>query len=225
MGKWHVARPATVTTQPTCNEATDSFSPGNVAMMTDGDWDLASIASTTKFPWGVAPLPAGPDGVVSATNGLGINIYAHSEHLPAAELLWAWLTNKSTETLMSDDGYIWGSMPSVDSGYVSYRAKKGVDAAPFLNEQKGKTFLLGEAPNAETVYTQMETELNLVFLNKVPVCSGVSSAVSEANSASAARELDAVVSLATSATTVTSSLGLGVVEPGRKFGPGIAKCV
>jgi multiple sugar transport system substrate-binding protein len=181
--KWHVAPPATVTTQPTYNEATDSFSPGNVAMMTDGDWDLASIASTTKFPWGVAPLPAGPDGVVSATNGLGINIYAHSKHLPAAELLWAWLTNKATETLMSDDGYIWGSMPTVDSGYVGFWAKKGVDVSPFLTEQKGKTFLLGEAPNAQTAYTQMETELNLVFLNKVSVNSGLSTAVSEANSA------------------------------------------
>ena len=181
--KWHVAPPATVTTQPTYTESTDSFSPGNVAMMTDGDWDLASIASTTKFPWGVAPLPAGPDGVVSATNGLGINIYAHSKHLPAAELLWAWLTNKATETLMSNDGYIWGSMPSVDSGYVAYWAKKGVDVAPFLKEQKGKTFILGEAPNAQTAYTQMETELNLVFLNKETVNPGVSTAVSEANSA------------------------------------------
>jgi multiple sugar transport system substrate-binding protein len=181
--KWHVAPPATVTTQPTYVEATDSFSPGNVAMMTDGDWDLASIASTTKFPWGVAPLPAGPAGRVSATNGLGINIYAHSKNLPAAELLWAWLTNKSTETLMSSEGYIWGSMPSVDPLYVKSWAKKGVDVTPFLNEQKGKTFLLGEAPNAQTAYTTMETELNLVFLNKVPVASGVSAAVSQANSA------------------------------------------
>ena len=91
--------------------------------------------------------------MVSATNGLGINIYAHSKHLPAAELLWAWLTNKATETLMSNDGYIWGSMPSVDSGYVGYWAKKGVDVAPFLKEQKGKTFILGEAPNADRLHS------------------------------------------------------------------------
>jgi multiple sugar transport system substrate-binding protein len=74
-------------------------------------------------------------------------------------------------------------MPTVDSGYVGFWAKKGVDVAPFLTEQKGKTFLLGEAPNAQTAYTQMETELNLVFLNKVSVNSGISTAVSEANSA------------------------------------------
>ena len=57
------------------------------------------------------------------------------------------------------------------------------DVAPFLTEQKGKTFLLGEAPNAQTAYTQMETELNVVFFGELIVNSGISTAVSEANSA------------------------------------------
>ena len=182
--KWHVAPPATVTTQTTYDEDTDSFAPGKVAMMTDGDWDLASIASVTKFPWSVAELPAGPDGVVSATNGLGINISAHTKHRAAAELLWAWLTNGQTESLMSKEGYIWGTMPSVDPLFVQYWAKKGVNVSAFLDEQKGKTFLLGpEVPNSEAAYTTMETELNLVFLNKVPVASGVKAAVQQANGA------------------------------------------
>jgi multiple sugar transport system substrate-binding protein len=184
--KWHVSPPATVTTQSTYDADTASFAPGKVAMMTDGDWDLASVASVTNFPWGVGYFPAGPDGIDSATNGLGININAHisGSTLAAAELLWAWLTNSQTETLMSKEGYIWGSMPSVDPLYVQYWAKKGVDVAPFLQEQKGKTFLLGpEVPNAEAASTPLDTELNLVFLNKVSVSSGVKSAVEQANSA------------------------------------------
>jgi multiple sugar transport system substrate-binding protein len=181
--KWHVAPPATVTTQPTYTASTDSFSPGKVAMYLDGDWDLASIVSTTKFPWGIAELPAGPDGVVSATNGLGVNVYAHSKHRAAADLLWAWLTSPQTEALMSKEGYIWGSMPSVDPLFVQYWAKKGVNVTPFLDEQKGKTFILGEAPNVGAALTPLQTELNLVFLNKVSPTSGVPTAVQEANSA------------------------------------------
>jgi DNA-binding IclR family transcriptional regulator len=52
---------------------------------------------------------------------------------------------------------------------IGHRKRAYGTALAFLKEQKGKTLVLGEAPNAETAYTQMETELNLVFLNKVPV--------------------------------------------------------
>ena len=94
------------------------------------------------------------------TNGLGINISAHTKHAQAAGLLWVWLTNQYTEKIMSMDGYIWGSMQ------------------PLLDEQHGRTVLDAEAPNYGGGSTAKETELDLLFGNKVPLT--VYTAVKEA---------------------------------------------
>jgi multiple sugar transport system substrate-binding protein len=179
--KWHVSPPATVTTQTTFVPLTSLFAPGKVAMYTTGDWNIEPISTSVTFPWGIAPLPSGPAGRVSVTNGLGINISAHTQHPEAAGLLWAWLINKNTESLMSSEGYIWGSMPSVDQLFVDYWAKKGVDVSPYLNEQTGKTVTEPEAPNFSQASTVMWNELNLMFLNQIPVQEGVDTAEKEAN--------------------------------------------
>ena len=41
--KWHVAPPATVSTDPTCTQVSNLFAPGKVAMFTTGDWNLRPI--------------------------------------------------------------------------------------------------------------------------------------------------------------------------------------
>ncbi|MCU1495231.1 MAG: extracellular solute-binding protein family 1 [Acidimicrobiaceae bacterium] len=181
--KWHVAPPATVTASPTYNAVTDSFASGKVAMYMDGDWDLSTIASSVKFPWGIAPLPSGPKGRVSVTNGLGINVYSHTKNPQAAGLLWAWLTNKSTQSLMSSEGYVWGSMPSVDSLFVKYWSGKGLNVSPFLEEEKGRTVLGVEALNFAPAWSAASAELNLVFLKNVPVKTGVYASVQAGNAA------------------------------------------
>lgn len=181
--KWHVAPPATLSTQPTFTQLTDLFAPGKLAMYQTGDWNLNPISTSVKFPWGIAPLPAGPAGRASVTNGLGINISAHTKHPRSAGLLWAWLMGPYTQKLMSSQGYIWGSMPSVDPLFVKYWASKGQNVSPFLNEQKGRTLTLAEAANYGAASTAKNTELDLLFLNKAPVKTAVYASAQQANAA------------------------------------------
>lgn len=181
--KWHVAPPATESTLPTFTQTTTLFLPQKVAMYYTGDFNLYEL-KTAKFPWGVAPMPAGPHGTATVTNSLGVMVNAHTSHPQQAALLWQWLINRKTESIMSQDGYIWGSMPSVDPLYVNYWRKAGVDVTPYLKAIHGKTITLGFINNDNAVTTAETNELNLLFLNRVPVSTALSETVQRMNSLS-----------------------------------------
>ena len=178
--KWHVAPPASETTLPTFAETTSAFLPQKVAMSYCGDYDLYTLA-TAKFPWGIAPLPSGPDGAATVANSLGVMVNSHTAHPQQAALLWAWLINHQSESILSHDGYIWGSMPSVDPLFVKYWQRKGVDVTPYLDGIHGKTINLGFITNANAVITAEANEINLLFLNRAPVDEALRTTVENMN--------------------------------------------
>ena len=101
--KYHVAPPASEygsNGAASTNQDVTLFSAGKVAMDVEGDWFTDTIYSSAKFPFGVLPIPTGPDGRWSFTNGLIDAINVHSPNQTAAWELEQWLGSATSEQIM-----------------------------------------------------------------------------------------------------------------------------
>ncbi len=64
--------------------ALDQFTSGNVATAIDGPWNLINTNSSADFEVGIAPVPAGPDGQTTVTEGSGFGIAQSCKNPDAA---------------------------------------------------------------------------------------------------------------------------------------------
>ena len=184
--KYHVAPPASEYgangAAPT-NEDVTLFARGKTAMAVEGDWFTDTIASTAKFKFGVLPIPTGPDGRWSFTNGLIDAINVHSPSQAAAWQLERWLGSPASESLMGSGGYVWPGIASLDSLFLNYWKKKGVDVSPFLEEAENATHVetLPVAGQAGQVITSLATDLGPAWLGSESVAAAMTRAAQDAN--------------------------------------------
>ena len=183
--KWHVAAPASEYgangTAPT-NQDVTLFARGKVAMDFEGDWFTDTIHSTATFPFGVLPVPTGPDGRWSFTNGLIDAINVHSPNQAAAWELEQWLGSPTSEDIMGSGGYIWPGIGALDNTFLDYWKAKGVDVSPFLQEaEAGKVETLPVAPEAGQVIVTLGNDLGPAWLGTEPVAKAMSQATTDAN--------------------------------------------
>ena len=186
--KYHVAPPASEygsnAAAPT-NQDVTLFSAGKVAMDVEGDWFTDTIASSAKFSFGVLPIPSGPDGRWSFTNGLIDAINVHTPNQAAAWELEQWLGSTTSESMMGSGGYVWPGIASIDGTFLNYWKAKGVDVSPFLDEAENSANLetLPVAPQAGQVITSLSQDLGPAWLGDEPVAQAVATATKDANQA------------------------------------------
>ena len=128
MYKWHVALPgAALGTDAAAdtNEDVQNFAKGKVAMIEAGDWITSGLPSEVKFPVGVLPFPAGPDGNWTVLNGLIDSINTHSPNQQAAWELEQWLGSPASEKILGGGGYIWPGIPSLDPLFLQLLEEQG----------------------------------------------------------------------------------------------------
>jgi len=184
--KYHVAPPASEfgsnAAAPT-NEDVSLFTAGKVAMDVEGDWFTDSIASAAKFKFGVLPIPTGPDGRWSFTNGLIDAVNVHSPNQQAAWELEEWLGSPKSESIMGSGGYVWPGIASLDTLFLNYWKAKGVDVSPFLEEAEnsGNVETLPVAPEAGQVITTLSTDLGPAWLGSESVAKAVANATKDAD--------------------------------------------
>jgi multiple sugar transport system substrate-binding protein len=189
MYKWHVALPGSeLGSNAEANNSQDinAFTRGQTAMLEYGDWGTSTIgpaAQAAHFKVGVIPLPAGPDGRVSVTNGLFDGVNAHTPNFQAAWELEQWLFSPTSERILGAGGFIWPGIKSLDPLFLSYWKAHGIDLTPFLDEQHGKTIPYPLAVGAFDALTSMGRDLGPVFLNSGGASSALKSAASDANAA------------------------------------------
>jgi multiple sugar transport system substrate-binding protein len=184
--KYHVAPPSSEYGSDgtaATNQDVTLFSAGKVAMDVEGDWFTDTIASSAKFPFGVLPIPTGPDGRWSFTNGLIDAINVHSPNQTAAWELEQWLGSDTSESLMGSGGYIWPGIASADSTFLDYWKAKGVDVSPFLEEAQNSANVetLPVAPEAGQVITSLGQDLGPAWLGQESVAAAVSTAAKDAD--------------------------------------------
>jgi multiple sugar transport system substrate-binding protein len=184
--KYHVAPPASEygsNGAASTNQDVSLFTAGKVAMDVEGDWFTDTIASAAKFSFGVLPIPTGPDGRWSFTNGLIDAINVHSPNQTAAWELEQWLGSPTSESIMGSGGYIWPGIASLDTTFLDYWKAKGVDVSPFLEEAENSSHVetLPVAPQAGQVITSLAADLGPAWLGDEPVASAVATATRDAD--------------------------------------------
>lgn len=78
------------------------------AMIFDGPWSLPRYEETLKdFNWGIAPLPAGPDGKATNTGGEFLTIFKQSKHPQEAWKFIKWIIEPENQAFWSmKSGYL-----------------------------------------------------------------------------------------------------------------------
>jgi len=184
--KYHVAPPASEYgsngAAPT-NEDVTLFARGKTAMAVEGDWFTDTIASTAKFKFGVLPIPTGPDGRWSFTNGLIDAINVHSPDQAAAWQLERWLGSPASESIMGSGGYVWPGIASLDGLFLNYWKKKGVDVGPFLAEAEDASHVetLPVSGQVGQVITTLSTDLGPAWLGSQSVAAAMARAARDAD--------------------------------------------
>ena len=86
----HVAPPAS-DTNGNGDFSRNQFLQGRMALFQSGTYNLASIADQSRFRWGVVPMPIGPVGRVSVTNGIAAAGNSATKHPDAVRQVLAWM--------------------------------------------------------------------------------------------------------------------------------------
>jgi multiple sugar transport system substrate-binding protein len=132
----HVAPPAS-DTNDNGDFSRDQFLSGRMALFQSGTYNLATVARDARFHWGVAPLPTGPKGRVSVTNGIAAAGNSASRHPDAVRKALAWLGNKEGNEYLARRGTAIPAALSAQQAYFGYWAAKGVDVTPFFTVLNG----------------------------------------------------------------------------------------
>ncbi len=184
MYKWHVAAPgAALGADAAANNTEDQqlFAKGKVAMIENGDWITSGLPAEVKFPVGVLPFPAGPQGSWTVLNGLIDSINAHSPNQQAAWELEQWLGSPASERILGAGGYVWPGIPSLDPLFLRYWQGQGINMQPFLTEARWNVVYWPVPPGMNTAQTDIANQLAPAYLSGKNVAAAVAAAARQAN--------------------------------------------
>jgi multiple sugar transport system substrate-binding protein len=178
----HVVVPATQSgPNANGNNLLQMFDQGQVAMWEAGDWNTTSVKTSTTFPVGVIPLPAGPDGRVSIFNGLIDGLNSHTRYPKQAWELEQWLGSARSQAIMGSGGYIWPAIRSLDPLFLKHWQKEGINMSAFLTEAHGKVANFPNSPGIGDALTQIFTALGPAWLGTTSVPSALQTAQTNAD--------------------------------------------
>ena len=180
--KWHVSPPASETNNAS-NIAEQMFARGQAAIIETGSWNISFIASQTNFPFGIAELPAGPQGRVSVFNGLADAISAKTQHPQEAWELFKWLASPESEQIVGNNGTVWPGIQSADQNFAQYWQQKNLDVSAFLKEAQGTTVSFPVTPGFNEAFTKINDIFNQMYLGQLPVQQATDSAVQQGDAA------------------------------------------
>jgi multiple sugar transport system substrate-binding protein len=178
----HVVVPATQSgPNANGNNLLQMFDQGQAAMWEAGDWNTTSVKTSTTFPVGVIPLPAGPDGRVSIFNGLIDGLNSHTRYPKQAWELEQWLGSARSQAIMGSGGYIWPAIRSLDPLFLKHWQKEGINMSAFLTEAHGKVANFPNSPGIGDALTQIFTALGPAWLGTTSVPSALQTAQTNAD--------------------------------------------
>lgn len=143
------------------------FSAGKVAIVPDGSWMISSYRDTTKFDFGLAPLPKGPEGRKSMFNGLADSIWSSSQHKAEA---WKWvkyLGSSDCQMIVGKAGVVFPARPEADKAAEAAHLAKGLDVSAFtLLAKPETTFAFPISDNGSEISTILKSAVENVLLDK-----------------------------------------------------------
>ena len=154
------------------------------AMGITGSWMAGYYLGTTvKQRYAFAPLPIGPAGRKSATNGLSDAIYAGTRHKEEA---WQWvkfLASSECQDLIASKAVVFPAIRSSSDRALAAFTAKGQDVSVFVAQAKapGGTFLLPITENSARVAELVQGAMEAVWLGHKDAAAALTAANAEVN--------------------------------------------
>lgn len=177
----HRVAPPAASTNEHADFSRDQFTSGNMALFQSGLYNLSPIASTADFDWGVARMPAGPDGRVSVTNGIVAAGNAATPHRDDTAKVLAWLGSSDGARHIGAQGAAVPAVIGAQQVYFDYWEGEGVDVSPFFDViDDGPTIA---APTGIYGRTQsvIEPTFDDMFAGRLSVADALTKAQTDAN--------------------------------------------
>lgn len=99
--QYHVSPTVSVAEQ---SNVSFMWQAGNIGMVVDGPWDLINAKSNAKFPFGIAPIPAQPQGQTTVVAGSGFGISTTCQYPDDAWKAISVLTGPDAEQYLASTG-------------------------------------------------------------------------------------------------------------------------
>jgi multiple sugar transport system substrate-binding protein len=178
----HVA-PSAADTNMNGDFSRDQFLQGKMALFQSGVYNLANVSEGARFDWGVAPLPAGPAGAISAVDGIVAAGSTFSNHPEATARVLKWLGSARGSSFIGANGSASPAVLAAQNDYTRYWAAKSVDIAPFYDVLANGTAPAPKGAGWPAADNAMRPILQEVFLGRMPVTEGIRAAQDAANQA------------------------------------------
>lgn len=182
INKYHVA-PSAADTNENGDFSLGQFTQGRMALFQSGSYNLANIEQGAAFKWGIAPLPAGPKGAISVTNGVVAAANAHSSHPDAVRKVLAWLGSTEGSRAIGANGSASPAVIGAQQTYLDYWKRQGVDVSPLEDVLGNGTVQAPQGANWQAAQDAFGPVFEEVFLGRVPVPAGLGQAQDAANKA------------------------------------------
>lgn len=182
INKYHVA-PSAADTNQNGDFSLNQFTQGKMALFQSGSYNLANIKQGAGFKWGVAPLPAGPKGAISVTNGVIAAANAHSKHPDAVKKVLEWLGSTKGSNAIGANGSASPAVIGAQQTYLDYWKAQGVDVSPLYDVLKNGSVQAPQGANWQAAQDAFGPIFEEIFLGRTPVPAGLSEAQAAANKA------------------------------------------
>lgn len=118
---------------------------------------------------GLALIPRGPAGRISANNAVGVAGNAATRHPEQVRRVLAWLGSAAGNRYLGLDGNTIPAVVSEQRVYRDYWAGRGVDVSPFFDVLRDGQTGAGGGPGFPAALEAMDPILAEMFLGRVPV--------------------------------------------------------
>ncbi|MFI6871126.1 ABC transporter substrate-binding protein [Nocardia sp. NPDC050406] len=179
--------PSAADTNTSSDFAKTAFLQGKLALFQSGTFNLAQIAESAAFPWGVALIPAGPAGRISANNSIAVAGNAATAHPEAVRRVLAWLGGAAGNRYLALDGATIPAVVAEQQVYRDYWARQGVDVSPFFEVLRERQISAGGGSGFPAALEAIDPILDEMFLGRLPVDVALARAQAAGNAALDAR--------------------------------------
>jgi multiple sugar transport system substrate-binding protein len=178
----HVAPPAS-DTNSNGDFSRNQFLAGRMALFQSGTYNLAAIAEASRFRWGVVPMPIGPVGRVSVTNGIAAAGNSATAHPEAVRRVLAWMGSARGNQYLGARGAAIPAVLPAQRSYFDYWAGRGVDVGPFFSVLDGPRIPAPGGAGFPAGFEALQPYLDEIFLGRADVATSLGGAQAAANAA------------------------------------------
>jgi multiple sugar transport system substrate-binding protein len=154
---------------------------GQGAMTILGSFDVSSyVGPSQKQDYGFAELPIGPDGRKTLINDTSDAIWAGTKY-PAQAWKWVeYLASPACQNIVATKGVVFPAITEASTKAETARIAEGQAITPFVQEAEapGDTFIYPISQGEDQISTELQAQLDAVWLGQSSAASALSTAQS-----------------------------------------------